>query len=70
MASAEEGYHVADYVLFETQDALVMRPGEGEIYAVTLRTPFERARVDELHAGAAGEGGHGGGGRGGDRGGR
>jgi hypothetical protein len=44
MAGAEGGYHVRDYVLFETDDALVARPGEGEIYAVTLRTPFERAR--------------------------
>jgi hypothetical protein len=44
MASTEGGYHVRDYVLFETDDALVMRPGEGEIYAVTLRTPFERVR--------------------------
>jgi hypothetical protein len=44
MASAEGGYPVRDYVLFETDDALVVRPGEGEIYAVTLRTPFERAR--------------------------
>jgi hypothetical protein len=44
MASTDGGYHVRDYVLFETDDALVVRPGEGEIYAVTLRTPFERAR--------------------------
>jgi hypothetical protein len=44
MASALGGYHVRDYVLFETDDALVVRPGEGQIYAVTLRTPFERAR--------------------------
>jgi hypothetical protein len=44
MASTEGGYHVRDYVLFETDDALVVQLGEGEIYAVTLRTPFERAR--------------------------
>ncbi|WP_299792916.1 hypothetical protein [Ramlibacter sp.] len=44
MAGAEGGYPVRDYVLFETDDALAMQPGEGEIYAVTLRTPFERAR--------------------------
>jgi hypothetical protein len=44
MASAEGGYPVRDYLLFETDDALAMQPGEGEIYAVTLRTPFERAR--------------------------
>jgi hypothetical protein len=44
MANAEGGYAIRDYVLFETADALVVRPGEGEIYAVTLRTPFERVR--------------------------
>jgi hypothetical protein len=44
MASAEGGYSIRDYVLFATADALLVRPGEGEIYAVTLRTPFERVR--------------------------
>ncbi len=42
--SKTHGYAVQDYLLYDVQQPLTIAPGEGEVEAVVVGTPFERLR--------------------------